>query len=407
MKKILLLTAMLVASVCAIAQSLTVYYVNDQGWDTVNAYAWSPEPNNNWPGSPATLTSETCKGATVYSFDVDYAKTTKIIFNNGSAQTADLNIDPAKPYCYGGQWFATLAEIEGAGEIVAYYLHGDFKASGSWGSIDLVENNGVWSVDALEVAADASFGVKRTTNGVQDAWYWTVAGVGTDVSATGTYEFGEEKTATTGGNASIKAGTYSISFDPATLILTVTASGSSDEGGSDEGGSDEGGSDEGEGEEGGEVIPTGDVWVIVGDADLVPAGWDNATTDVMIASGADFVYTVEGVALLADKVSEEWGTEHEGYGYKAVKQGTWDGPCASNQYLDVEADGTYNVTFTLSNGVLTAQATLVTTTDLEDIDAEDAVVAAYDLIGRPVAADAKGLVILQYASGKAVKVYNN
>ena len=79
MKKILLLTAMLVASVCAMAQSLTVYYVNDQGWDTVNAYAWSPEPNANWPGSPATLTSETCKGATVYSFDVDYSKTTKII----------------------------------------------------------------------------------------------------------------------------------------------------------------------------------------------------------------------------------------------------------------------------------------------------------------------------------------
>ena len=48
-----------------------------------------------------------------------------------------------------------------------------------------------------------------------------------------------------------------------------------------------------------------------------------------------------------------------------------------------------------------------TPTDIEEVDAEDAVVAAYDLIGRPVAADAKGLVILQYASGKAVKVYNN
>lgn len=393
MRKFLLLTTMLVASVCAMAQSLTVYYVNDQGWDTVNAYAWSPEPNANWPGSPATLTSETCKGATVYSFDVDYSKTTKIIFNNGSAQTADLNIDPAKPYCYGGQWFATLAEIEGAGEIVAYYLHGDFKTSGSWGSIDLVENNGVWSVDALEVAADASFGVKRTTNGVQDAWYWSVDGA--NVSATGSYQFGEEKTVTTGSNASINAGTYAVSFDPATETLTITASGSSDEGG-----------DEGEGEGEGEITPAGDIWVIVGDSDLVPAGWDNATTDVMTLEGADYVYTVQGVSLLADKVSEEWGTEHEGYGYKAVKQGTWDGPCATNQYIDVEADGIYDVTFTLSNGVLSAVATPSTSTDLEDIDAEDAVVAAYDITGKPVAADAKGLVILQYASGKAVKVFN-
>lgn len=72
--------------------------------------------------------------------------------------------------------------------------------------------------------------------------------------------------------------------------------------------------------------------------------------------------------------------------------------------------GGVEVTFTLvenADGSLTLSYTTGTTTDLEDIDAEDAVVAAYDLIGRPVAADAKGLVILQYASGKAVKVYNN
>lgn len=72
--------------------------------------------------------------------------------------------------------------------------------------------------------------------------------------------------------------------------------------------------------------------------------------------------------------------------------------------------GGVEVTFTLvenADGSLTLSYTTGTTTDLEDVDAEDAVVAAYDLIGRPVAADAKGLVILQYASGKAVKVYNN
>ena len=46
-------------------------------------------------------------------------------------------------------------------------------------------------------------------------------------------------------------------------------------------------------------------------------------------------------------------------------------------------------------------------TDLEETDAEDAVVAAFDITGKPVAADAAGIVILQYASGKAVKVFNN
>lgn len=270
MKKILLLTTMLIASICAMAQNLTVYYVNDGGWETVNAYAWSPEPNDNWPGSPATLTSETCKGATVYSFDVDYSKTTKIIFNDGTTQTDDLDIDPAKPYCYGGQWFATLAEIEDAGELVAYYLHGDFQTSGSWSSTALEESNGVWSISNFAVVSDpANFGVKRTTNGVQDAWYWVANGE--NVSAAGEYQFGDEKEMT-GSNPQISAGTYTISFDPETLIMTVT-----------------------------------------------PA----------------------------------------------------------------------------------------TATDLEETDAEDAVVAAFDITGKPVAADAAGIVILQYASGKAVKVFNN
>ena len=47
------------------------------------------------------------------------------------------------------------------------------------------------------------------------------------------------------------------------------------------------------------------------------------------------------------------------------------------------------------------------TTAIDEVEAEDAVVAVYDLLGRPVATDAKGLIILQYASGKTVKVYNN
>lgn len=76
----------------------------------------------------------------------------------------------------------------------------------------------------------------------------------------------------------------------------------------------------------------------------------------------------------------------------------------------MKVPGSVEVTFTLvenGDGSLTLSYTTGGTTDIEDIDAEDAIVAAYDLIGRPVAADAKGFVILQYASGKAVKVFNN
>lgn len=411
MKKILLLTTMLIASICAMAQNLTVYYVNDGGWETVNAYAWSPEPNDNWPGSPATLTSETCKGATVYSFDVDYSKTTKIIFNDGTTQTDDLDIDPAKPYCYGGQWFATLAEIEDAGELVAYYLHGDFQTSGSWNSTALEESNGVWSISNFVVVSDpANFGVKRTTNGIQDAWYWSVDGA--NVSATGSYQFGEEKTVTTGSNASINAGTYAVSFDPATETLTITASGSSDEGddntGDDNTGDDNTG-DDNTGDDDPIDTPTG--------ADYYLIGWINGADygDKADAANLGEYKFVDGT-LVATFTAES---------YVAIKNGDMTKWYFSEVYADaspvtleagkdfgekMKVPGNVEVTFTLvenADGSLTLSYTTGTATDLEETDAEDAVVAAYDLLGRPVAADAAGYVILQYASGKAVKVFNN
>lgn len=78
-------------------------------------------------------------------------------------------------------------------------------------------------------------------------------------------------------------------------------------------------------------------------------------------------------------------------------------------YNKLFVPGGVEVTFTLvenGDGSLTLSYTTGATTGIEDIDAEDAVVAAYDLLGRPVAADAAGYVILQYASGKAAKVFN-
>ena len=284
----------------------------------------------------------------------------------------------------------------------AYFLHGSF-ASSDWASEALTESNGVWSISDFVVAQDADFGVKRTNNGFQDAWYWTVAGLGTDVSATGTYQLGEEKTATEGGNPSIKAGTYTISFDPATLILTVTASGSSDEGGSDEG--------EGEGEGGDDpiVTPTGADYYLIGYIN----GADYGDKDDYANLG-DYKF-VDGSLVATFEVNS----------YVAIKTGDLSKWYFAEVYTEESSvtletgkdfgeklfvPGGVEVTFTLvenADGSLTLSYTTGTTTDLEDIDAEDAVVAAYDLIGRPVAADAKGLVILQYASGKAVKVYNN
>ena len=285
----------------------------------------------------------------------------------------------------------------------AYFLHGSF-ASSDWASEALKESNGVWSISDFVVAQDADFGVKRTNNGFQDAWYWTVDGLGTDVSATGTYQLGEEKTATEGGNPSIKAGTYTISFDPATLILTVTASGSSDEGGSDEGGSDEG---EGEGGDDPIDTPTSAGYSLVGYINGANYGCEE---DYLNPGEYKFVDGSLTATFDADSyVFIKTGDNAKWYLFETYCVET-SGVLKENQSEKMFVPGGQELTFTLvenGDGSLTLSYTTGgTSTDLEDVDAEDAVVAAYDITGKPVAADAKGLVILQYASGKAVKIFN-
>ncbi|MEE0990316.1 MAG: hypothetical protein UIC45_03225 [Paludibacteraceae bacterium] len=155
-------------------------------------------------------------------------------------------------------------------------------------------------------------------------------------------------------------------------------------------------------------------WTLCGVGELVGDAWDpTSTANVMTESNGVYTITKEGVSLSASFVTDAGtATETPGYGYKVAANAQWgisEFPGQGNQFLTVDADGIYDVTFTWNpaSQELTAVATPATTTDLEDVDAEDAVVAAYDITGKPVAADAAGIVILQYASGKAVKVFNN
>ena len=71
----------------------TVYFYNDQGWTTVNAYAWNENgPLSSWPGTAMTEDSGNWYKINV---SLDYPK---IIFNNGSTQTADLSWTEDNPY---------------------------------------------------------------------------------------------------------------------------------------------------------------------------------------------------------------------------------------------------------------------------------------------------------------------
>ena len=74
----------------------TVYFVNKDSWNSVNAYGWyyqnnTDGSNNGWPGKAMTNTGKTYNGKQIWSYT--YPQTyDKAIFNNGSGQTSDLTL---------------------------------------------------------------------------------------------------------------------------------------------------------------------------------------------------------------------------------------------------------------------------------------------------------------------------
>ena len=111
--------ALLCASV-AVQAAETVYFVNAQNWTTVNAYAWEPTQNADWPGVAATKEAEQIGGFDVYSYTAEAGAHAKVIFNNGSgAQTADLDWTAGKYYVKNGWYTKEEAEAQ-LGKPVEY-----------------------------------------------------------------------------------------------------------------------------------------------------------------------------------------------------------------------------------------------------------------------------------------------
>ena len=103
------------------AKTVTLYYVNTNKWETVNAYVWYKEGETThekaaWAGEAMTKTADQVNGFDVYSytFETEYVN---VIFTDGTNQTADLTWNAATPYYYGDKWYAALNDIPAAGEI--------------------------------------------------------------------------------------------------------------------------------------------------------------------------------------------------------------------------------------------------------------------------------------------------
>ena len=78
----------------AAATTKTIYFTNSYGWTKVYAYAWGGSDGNSlggWPGSLMKLVDVNEYGQDIYSINVS-TLSTKIIFSNGSVQSADTTI---------------------------------------------------------------------------------------------------------------------------------------------------------------------------------------------------------------------------------------------------------------------------------------------------------------------------
>ena len=167
--------------------SMTVYFVNTLDWANVNAFVWPAEGNayKAWPGEAAKKETEKINEKDVYAYTFP-ASFVNVIFNNGTAQTADLKWVAAKPYFvpgkandqgkYEGTWYAKSEIPVPATPTLAngYYLVGD-KYNWTPAAERLFAENagaaGEYVLAAVTLAAGDSLKVVKVENDAIATWY--------------------------------------------------------------------------------------------------------------------------------------------------------------------------------------------------------------------------------------------
>lgn len=171
------------------SQVHTVYFINNEGWGTVNVYAWNQETNENylgdWPGSAATFVGDNVWKYNYYGDDINGAG---LIFNNGSSgegnQSYDLTWKDDAYYQYEGEvnkpveeeagfyfvtgtndnWNECLAMTSTDGNIYTYTgsLKGGFKFR-----LYKESDNGQYGANSdtdLQIEIGKTYGMKSTSS---------------------------------------------------------------------------------------------------------------------------------------------------------------------------------------------------------------------------------------------------
>ena len=135
MKKLTTLFVLLFTAFNMLAANITLYFVDESGWGNIHAYAWKNSTQVNlggWPGTKATLESNTKGGKNVYSYTFESTAADRIIFNNGGngKQTGDLTVNTSKPYYYNSTWNATIT-YDASSSTTTYCMAGTASVSGT------------------------------------------------------------------------------------------------------------------------------------------------------------------------------------------------------------------------------------------------------------------------------------
>ncbi|MCQ2345388.1 MAG: starch-binding protein [Paludibacteraceae bacterium] len=93
-----------------VPEHITIYFVNTENWNTVNAYAWYEKDsvnycNSAYPGVEMTPVDETINDFQVLACDI-LDIYTNVEFNNGTDVTPETQWVAGKPYYYNGVWYA-------------------------------------------------------------------------------------------------------------------------------------------------------------------------------------------------------------------------------------------------------------------------------------------------------------
>ena len=186
------------------ATLVTIYFKSENGWTNANIYSWITDGvtiTESWPGSAMTDLGD---GWFSYTFAEDVVPT-NIIFNNGSAQTADLVFDGTNNYyafntMTGGTW-GTDNTVSAPVQESDCYLRGNVGVGETdWGIGKAMTYNGTDEY-SITVTVDAGAEVKIV---YQNNW------IGSELIKDGV-TVAIEKPA--GGNIKFtEAGTYTIYY---------------------------------------------------------------------------------------------------------------------------------------------------------------------------------------------------